>query len=469
MSYNIVLIVTDQQRMDACGCYGNKIVKTPNIDKIAERGIRFSNAYCPSPLCAPSRASYITGRHVSHHGALTHFINGKDPGIPGNPGVTYSETLGSMFRKAGYATAAIGKMHVHGETKKEEDLGFSVRAHRFYTYSYQDYIDAVGQENVDKYLCGKASNDKCKYNYENRPVDLEERFMQDSLTTESSIKFITDNKNKPFFIHVGLEKPHPAWFTQPRYHAMYDPDKIAIPETADYSWKNDPLASILEGWGWKDKSRPTEKEIKNSVAAYYACVSEADNNVGRILDTLSANGLLENTVVVFTSDHGENLYHHGMMQKHCFLESAVKVPLIVAVPKGFPKNVENNSPCSLIDLMPTFADICNIKVPEAIDGKSLLPIISGKADSERPIFSEYFEKDMKSRMVKVGDWKYIVYEEHNIEVLYNLKNDPLEMKDISNNPENKSIMNMLRRHMDEIRISSPGFTSFPSADFSQSE
>ena len=148
------------------------------------------------------------GRQVHHHGALTHLIRGKAPGIAGNGGITSSETLGSMFRKAGNVTAAIGKLHVHGETR-ENDLGFDVRAHRFYTYSFEDYINCVGRERVDAYLSNKDKDDELKYNTGLVPVRLQEEYMQDSLTTATTLDFIRQNNNRPFFVHVGLEKPHP--------------------------------------------------------------------------------------------------------------------------------------------------------------------------------------------------------------------------------------------------------------------
>ena len=228
MPYNVVLITSDQQRRDACGCYGNPIVGTPHIDELASRGVRFTQAYCDSPLCAPSRASYISGRQVHHHGALTHLMNGKAPGIPGNGDISCSETLGTLLRKGGYATAAIGKLHVHGETR-QNDLGFDVRAHRFYTYHYQDYINSVGAQRVQAYLSGKDKDDRLKYNTAYAPVKLQERYMQDSLTTQSSIDFIGQQADRPFFIHVGLEKPHPPWTTQQRFLDLYDPRRMPLP------------------------------------------------------------------------------------------------------------------------------------------------------------------------------------------------------------------------------------------------
>jgi len=137
--YNVVFIISDQHRAKAAGCYGNKVVKTLNIDKLATRGIRFTKAYCNSPLCVPSRASILTGVRPSTHGVLYHKKEANPEVMPGIYGLPEIETIGNVFRKKGYVTGAIGKLHVHGETP-ERDLGFDIRKHRFYIYNYKDYI-----------------------------------------------------------------------------------------------------------------------------------------------------------------------------------------------------------------------------------------------------------------------------------------------------------------------------------------
>ncbi|MFW5870202.1 MAG: sulfatase [Candidatus Sumerlaeota bacterium] len=448
MQYNIVFITTDQHRRDAVGCYGNPHVKTPNLDWLAENGVRFTQAYCDSPLCAPSRASYISGRMVHHHGALTHMINGKASGMPGNPGIESSETLGTMFRKAGYATAAIGKLHVHGETR-EEDLGFDVRAHRFYTYDYEDYINAIGEEGVAAYLSGKDRDDKLKYNAAFKPVELEEEKMQDSLTTATSIDFIRDNSDRPFLIHVGLEKPHPPWTTQQRFLDLYNPDEMPLPENRHEWWEKEPLFPFPKAKGFnKDREEPfTDAEMRNCKASYYACISDLDENVGRITETLRDEGVLDKTIIVFSADHGDNLFEHGLEQKHCFYEGPVGVPLIISAPGNFPKGAVSEQKTALIDIMPTLAELNGLPTPDDADGISLVPAMRGDIDLDRAVFSEFYEhRKHPGRMVRYREWKYIYY--HDAEdVLFNLDEDPDEMRNLAGQEPYAEIQEALKKRV----------------------
>ncbi len=448
MPYNVVFVSSDQHRRDACGCYGNPIVRTPNLDRLAQQGVRFDRAYCSSPLCAPTRASQISRREVHNHGALTHAINGENPGIPGNGGIECSETLGTMFRKAGYRTAAIGKLHVHGETR-ENDLGFDVRAHRFYTYTYEDYTAAVGQERVEAYLSGKSRSDKLKYNTALDPVQMPEEYMQDTLTTETSTAFIRQNSGRPFFIHVGLEKPHPPWTTQPRFIEMYDPAEIPLPSNRYQWWENEPLFPFIRAMGFNsDREAPfSDQEMRNCIAAYYACISEMDSNVGRIMDTLRETGVLDNTIVVFTADHGDNLFEHALEQKHCFYEGSVGVPFILSVPDEFPAGEVSSQLAAGIDIMPTLADLCGLPIPGDADGCSLVPALKEETDEGRAVFSEFYEhENAPGRMVRFREWKYIYY--HGAaELLFNMEQDPEEMHDLVDEPEHADIRAELKRRV----------------------
>jgi choline-sulfatase len=444
LPHNVVLIITDQQRRDACGCYGNPIVKTPALDRLAARGVRFTDAYCDSPLCAPSRAAMITGRRPFSNTALTHMINGLASGAPGNPGIVSEETLGTMFRKAGYATGAIGKMHVHGETR-QEDLGFDVRKHRFYTYDYEDYVNEVGQERVDAYLCDKTASAHNKYNTSNTPVKLEARYMQDSLTTASSMEFIRANAGKPFFLHVGLEKPHPPWGTQAEFHAMYDPDKMPLPDSRREWDEKPPVFPFIPKRGLGPEGPGfTDDEMRRAVASYYACVSNADDNVGRILTLLDELNLTDDTIVIFTADHGDNLFDHGLMQKHCFYESAVGIPLIAAGPGLEAGGATCSQPCSLIDLMPTLTQLCSLPTPGDAEGASLVPAVAGEIDPDRAIFSEFHESSTgPCRMIRTQRWKYLLFP-GKTEVLFDRQADPKELTNLATDPAHEQTCKDLR-------------------------
>jgi len=444
LPYNVVLFITDQQRRDACGCYGNAVVRTPAIDRLAARGVRFTQAYCDSPVCAPSRAAMISGRRPCSNTALTHAVNGRSPGTPGNPGIVCEETLGSMFRKAGYATAAIGKMHVHGETR-EDDLGFDVRKHRFYTYDYEDYIREVGRDRVDVYLFDKQLSAHNKYNTSNTPVPLEAEYMQDSLTTASSLEFIRANAEQPFFLHVGLEKPHPPWATQAKYHEMYNPADMPLPDSRR-QWDEipEPFPFIPMRGLRPDGLGMSDERMQCAVASYYACCSEADENVGRILSLLEELAIADETIVIFTTDHGENLFDHGCMQKHCFYESAVGIPLILAGPDVDAAGAVCPQPCSLIDLMPTLAELCSLPTPGDAEGLSLLPALCGEVDEDRPIFSEFHEPSTgPCRMIRTREWKYVLYP-GKAEVLFDRAADPHELTNLATDPQHRATCDELR-------------------------
>ena len=252
--WNVIFIISDQHRRDASGCYGHKIVKTPGIDRVAETGALFLNAYTPAPLCGPARSAVMTGTHVHTSGGFTH---------PQDEQLNDLPTLGSVFRDAGYATAAIGKVHIHGESA-ERDLGFDERALRYYTYGMRDYIKAIGQKNVDKY-----NGDRPTYNPDNAPVELKDELMFDNLVTDRVIEFIEKNKDKKFFTWMGLEKPHPQLYAPARFHDMYDPKDMELPETA-----HDPVGDIPETtqrrkWG-RGADHMTDEQTKGTAAAYYA-------------------------------------------------------------------------------------------------------------------------------------------------------------------------------------------------------
>ncbi|TVQ22728.1 MAG: DUF4976 domain-containing protein [Spirochaetaceae bacterium] len=442
-SPNIILIISDQHRREACGCYGNRVVKTPNIDRLARRGVRFSRAYCDSPLCAPSRASLVTGLRPHHHGALFHAVNGKQPGIEGAPGITCERTIGEFLRDNGYDTAAIGKMHVHGETPIN-DLGFSFRKHRFYTYTFREYIEAVGQENMDRYLgpgfpeqTPRAYRDKrWNLNTDNTPVDMEEDKMQDSLVTATAVQYIAEKAElqrsgcgRPFFVHVGLEKPHPPWKTQPRFHALYDPDQMRLPRTRYEQDETGGYDYIQQG---RRKNPFTDDDMRHSVAAYYANVTNMDENVGKVVDAAVEAGVYDNTVFIYTSDHGDNLFDHGLTGKHCMYEASVGVPLIISYPAAFPQNTETDQLSSLLDLYPTLADLIGVPVPSKLDGQSLLPAVNGAPARDRMLYSEFHEAG-PLRMIRTEKWKYI-YTHQRSDQLYDVENDPDEMNNLAAEP-----------------------------------
>lgn len=408
---NVLVVFSDQHRRDAAGCRGHPLVRTPAIDRLAGDGVCFDNAYCASPICGPCRSAVLTGRHVHRTGAYRHCHMHSPMGLP---------TMGTVFREAGYATAAFGKLHVKGETD-ENDLGFDERALRIYTPTSTDYQHAVSAEEYAEYDPGGRE----QYNPANRAVGIREDRMLDTMATERSLDFLRRRRGEPFFLWMGLDRPHPSWRNPERFHAMYDPADMELP---DDIWEERPdlPATIIENAQFPVVTREayTDDQLRACTAAYYASVSYADDLVGRALDELDRLGLADDTVVVYASDHGENLFSHGLVHKHCFFEQAAGVPLVLRGP-GVPSGETRAAPVSLVDLLPTLTDLCGLDAPPDVDGRSLGDLLDDADATRDAAFSEFYEWGTPERMVRTGRWKYVHSHDDRCQ-LYDLETDPGE-------------------------------------------
>jgi len=434
---NVLFIIADQHKKAVTGCYGHPLVQTPNIDALAARGVRFSSAYCASPLCGPSRSALMTGTHPHTCGGLTHTQL---------PPLRIMPTLGTVFREAGYVTGSIGKMHIRGEDDVR-DLGFDERELRYYTYAYRDYIIAVGEENVDRYNTyrgGSRAPKRDYYNPDNRPVDMDEPMMYDALVAERSIAFLERHRRDRFFLFVGFEKPHPEWYAPAAFHALYDPAKVTLPETL-----REKAPGIPESISRRQTAadRYTDDQVRGAMAAYYANVSCLDAKVGRVLEALERLGLAEKTLVVYTTDHGDMLFEHGMVQKHCFYEPAVAVPLVMACPGLVPAGVVRDHVVGFIDLFPTLLDLTGLAHPDGLEGTSLTDVLTGEAPEEgRAAFAEFYKRGISERMVRTAEWKYI-HMEGEIPQLYDERNDPLERTNLAPDPAYAEVCRELRERV----------------------
>lgn len=422
---NIILIVSDEHQTAACGCYGSAVRQvdgsspTPAIDALAAEGVRFDSMYCSSPLCAPSRASYMTGMYPHSTTAIYHKMQRRPAGLGRFPGVAEGiPGMGTYFRNAGYRTAAIGKMHVHGETREDWDLGFDERELRIYTrmpgshysdlkdgdvnmryremppYHGQKYreIDPEKFSHVPKDLLVRQNG--VNQHFLETLVEYEDE-MLDHMVTDRSIGFIEKNtaEGKPFFIHVGLEKPHRPWTIHKKFLDRFNPDDMPLPATIG-EWKKKGMFPFSQAW---THSGIEGDEARRSTAAYYACASSVDDCVGRIVERCRELGILDNTVIVYTSDHGESLYEHGLIEKHNMLEPAANVPFVIRAPWAIPSGGICHEPASLIDMIPTFCEMSGISSSAHLEGVSLIPAISGKADPDRIVFSEFYQEGSVTR------------------------------------------------------------------------
>ena len=419
--YNVLFIISDQHKKSVTGCYGDPVVRTPNIDRLAQQGLRFTSAYAQCPLCGPSRSAVMTGSHCHTCRGLTHTQL---------PPMRIMPTLGTVFRDAGYVTGAIGKVHIRGEDDVR-DLGFAERALRYYTFEYRDYIIAAGEANVDAYNAYRKDAGVPRrdvYNRDNHPIAMEEQWMYDALVVDRCVEFLEKHKGEKFFLWAGLEKPHPEWYAPAEYHAMYDPAGMSLPETLREKPERIPRVPLER---LRIVDNYTDDQVRAAMAAYYANITYLDAKIGQLLAALERFGLADETIVIYTSDHGENLFEHGMVQKHCFYEPAVAVPLVMTNRKLFPAGETHEHIVSLIDLFPTLLDLVGIEHPDTLEGTSLLDVIEGKASPEgRETFSEFYKWGSPERMIRTPEWKY-VHTDGDVPQLYDVKADPLERVNLS--------------------------------------
>ncbi len=444
---NILFVFSDQHRADALGCAGHPMVQTPNLDRLAAGGVRFRHAFAAAPICHPGRSAMLTGRHVHRCCDLTTPKQLVDLSLP---------NMGTIFRQAGYATAAFGKMHVEVEDD-EHDLGFDERALRIYTPMKNDYQHTIGLEKfwqycsyLPRYKPHPDAQPRHSYNLTNEPIQLEDELILDHMTADRAIEFLKvagascsgsentgatgagSSGHTPFFLYVGLEKPHNEMYAPKRFHDLYDPARMELPENRHFDRSRLPDA-VYDNPEFPIADGLSDDQMRHATAAYYANISYMDEQAGRVLDALDELGLADNTIVVYSTDHGEHLFNHQMVHKQCFFEEAVRVPLILRLPGMAGAGTARNQFASLLDLLPTFCDACGIAPPGGLDGTSLLPTIAGNAPLRDAVFSEYYSAGIPERMIRTERWKY-VHSHGDLHQLYDLENDPHENMNLIDDP-----------------------------------
>ncbi|MBI3695891.1 MAG: sulfatase-like hydrolase/transferase [Acidobacteria bacterium] len=386
---NIVFLCADQHS-------GNITTpRTPNLDRLASRGVRYRNAYCASPVCVPARAAMMTGLYPSD---VASYCNSTsfDGRVP---------TWGNYLRNGGYRCWATGKL----DLTEGKDYGFE----EFRTdHGHSRSPDITSLFRAP--LC---------YRDERKQVDgqFRDRTPADEGKVSDALDFLRSNKSRPFALYAGLHMPHPAFIAHKKYADLYPPERAALPNLpAGYLDRRHEAFNALANF--KMISRPIpEDRIRRCRSAYYAMVTELDALLGRLLDAID----YENTLVVYTSDHGEMLGEHGLWLKNVLLENAARVPLILAGP-GLPKGQVVDSPVSHVDMVATVLDAANVPRPQNLRGHSLLhglpPFTYAESHSEGNVTGSF--------LIRQGDWKYVYFSWLD-PLLFNLKDDPGELNNLA--------------------------------------
>lgn len=454
---NFLFITCDQLRKDALGCYGNHIVKTPNIDNLAERGIRFEHMYTASPICAPNRASISTGRYPSICG------------MPYNGCVLPQNefTMMEALRISGYATYGVGKMHFKPQFDWKADSYNEFMAARngegyvnpqpylwelpYYGFEkvclsednrvgpYEEYLERHG---LDPYA------DPHSFTYGQHATvrsSWPEEHHQTTWIANRTIDFINEHQDeRPFFMWTSFVHPHHPFNPPAPYDAMYNTEDMPLPLYSE---------DEVEGWpeSYKVKFYATEggheavglcnftnEDWKRIKAYYYGMISLIDKQVGKIIYALKEKGMLDNTVVIFTSDHGEMLGDHRLCFKGTFYDCVTNMPFIITLPGNTQSGEKKLQMVNAIDIMPTVLQLAGLSIPKSVQGKSLLPLLGrNSAFNEREeIFMEFIDD---RRAIRTMDTLFVWHGYNAKGELYDLKSDPYCFRNLWDNQQYSDI------------------------------
>ncbi|MEM1373270.1 MAG: choline-sulfatase [Pseudomonadota bacterium] len=416
---NIVLIMADQLAPHWTGTYGHPLVQTPHMDTLAARGTRLDAAYCNSPLCAPSRASFMAGQQVSAIGAYDNAAE-FPASVP---------TFAHYLRSAGYRTCLSGKMHFVGPDQLhgfEERLTTDIYpADTAWTPDWRNPDARIPHwyHNMDAVRQASAAMTTFQYDYDDEAVFLARRRIFDYRMTGT----------EPFAMVVSLIHPHDPYVARPEFWDLYDPDEIDLPASPRAT---DAHSARLTLGIEAQQGAVTENEVRNARHGYFANVSYFDSNVGKIVSALEEADLLDDTIVLVTSDHGDLLGERGLWYKMSWLDHSARVPLIVAGP-GVRQQTWGD-PCSLVDLLPTFREIADDhSAPGApIAGRSLWPSLSEGAPGQTEAIGEYCAEMAPAApvcMIRRDRWKYI-HCTSDAPQHFDLEADPMELKNLAADP-----------------------------------
>ncbi len=425
---NVLFLISDDLN-NSIGCYGHPLVETPNIDRLAARGVRFENAYCQYPLCGPSRNSMLTGLYPNSTGIHENQIIFRQT-------VPTHHSLPQAFRLDGYFAARIGKLYHYNVPKSVGTNGHDDPA------SWELELNPAGCDRLieepDIFSLREGSFGGMLSWYASPRGDKQHT---DGMLAEDArwvLERCARRNDRPFFLAVGFYRPHTPYVAPKPYFDRYELDQMPVVRGVEEDVKDLPADAL--GSHKKDHEKLTDPLRREAIQAYYASTTFMDAQVGTVLDALDEFGLAENTIIVFTSDHGYHLGLHGLWQKMSLFEESARVPMIMAGP-GVAKGRVANTPAGLIDLYPTLAAMADVPAPENLQGHSLVPILENP-DEKGVGWSITQVRRGRGAGARFGytirteRWRYTEWDEGRGGVeLYDHENDPTEQTNLAWTPE----------------------------------
>src|SRR4051794_13922862 len=360
---NVLFLISDDLN-NLLGCYGDPLAKTPNIDKLAARGVRFDRAYCAFPLCGPSRNSFLTGLYPNSTGILANAQIFRQT-IPSQP------SLPQAFRLSGYFSARIGKLYHYNVpmsigTNGHDDPG-----------SWEVEMNPAGVDRLEEepqifsLLPGQFGGTLSWY-----ASPKGDEHHTDALEADDAewvLERCARRKDRPFLLALGFFRPHTPYVSPKKYFDLYPTGKMPVVQGVKEDQADIPKAGLASYK--KEQDKLTDDLRRQALQAYYASISFMDAQVGRVVGALDRLGLADDTIIVFTSDHGYHTGEHGLWQKMSLFEESARVPLLIVAPGVTPRGGVAKSPVSHVDLFPTLAELCGVKVPDNLQGQSLVPML----------------------------------------------------------------------------------------------
>ena len=453
---NILFLMTDQQRWDAMSCAGDW-VQTPNLDRIAAGGVRFTHCVTTTPICVPARVTLATGRYPHNNGVWINFPYA----MPED-----ADNWMRELRKLGYRTSVFGKTHLHPHTHPHSQIDLRDGEPLLHAWGLDD-VDEIGGPRVSAYLMShmtamwqekgllEAYREDFKERFSNkhyvvRPSALPLEYYSDVYVGQRAKQYLSSyDRDQPWFCWVSWGGPHEPWDTPEPYASMYDPETMPEP-AVDEPGGPRPRGRVDE---YKESKRTCpdfeEGEVGAMRANYAGNVSLIDDQIGEILDVIEQRGEMDSTIIAFTSDHGEMNGDHGLIYKMNFYDGALRVPLIVRTPDSANSGMVNDSPAEIVDLGPTLVELAGGEIEYHQFGRSLTGAFGGSPHRE-DVISEFFGEIMLMN----DEWKIALNSDGETYMLFNRQEDPNEERNLAGLSEYRSDADSLRLRLLERVVQS---------------
>lgn len=432
---NVLLVMSDDLNC-RLGCYGDPLVRSPNIDRLAARGVRFDHAYCQYPLCNPSRASMLTSLRPDRTGVRenqTHF----------RKVVPDAVTLPELFRRNGYFTARVGKIFHYGVPTQIGTSGLDDPP------SWDHVVNPRGrdkdeEDRIFSLIPGRFGGTLSWMAAEG--TDLEQT---DGQGASAMIRLLEENRHRPFFLAMGFYRPHTPYVAPRKYFDLYPLDKIPLPQVPADDWDDIPRPALND---LPEQRKMSDELRRQAIQAYFASITFMDAQLGRVLDALDRLGLADKTIVVFVSDQGYHLGEHRLWQKMSLFEGVARAPLIIAAPGKKGNGQASPALVELVDVYPTLAQLCGLEVPKGIDGRSLVPQLDNpQTPARKAALTEVQRGRGKGQppllgySIRTPRWRYSEWDEGRAGVeLYDHQSDPQEFHNLARDPAHAATVAELR-------------------------